>query len=103
LGQVNQTSYLKKQEELENEKQSCKVQDDLNSTLPPRFSRGATPDSGALIESLIPRWYLTALGKVINYPSVEVKSLKVHLKQRLLLLGRIPRDLRKERRKRGLV
>lgn len=45
---------------------------------------------------MIPRLYLTALCKVINHHSVEVKSLKVHLNQRLLLLGGIPTDLRKE-------
>lgn len=42
------------------------------------------------------RWYLTALGKVINHRSVEVKSLKVYLNQSLQLLGGVPTDLRKE-------
>ena len=45
---------------------------------------------------MVPRWYLTALGKVINHQSIEVKSLKLHLNQGLLLLGGVPTDLRKK-------
>lgn len=65
----------------------------LRLNMKPRYPKALTLRLNIFLD---PRWYLAALGKVVNHPGEKVKTLEVHLKQRLLLLGGNSTDLKGE-------